>query len=52
MILYIESNKNSDAYNVAKIIVNKQVKIPSATISLIIKEAQRILDQNNTTIIN
>lgn len=52
MVLYIESNKNSEAYNVAKIIVNKKIKIPSSTISLIIKEAQRILDQNNTIIIN
>lgn len=48
MVLYIESNKKSDARNVAKIIVNKQIKISSSTICLIIKEAQHFLDQKDT----
>lgn len=48
MVLYIESDKRSDARNVAKMIVNKQIKISSSTICLIIKEAQLFLDQNDT----
>lgn len=49
MVLHTELKEYSEAHNIANIIVNKQIKIPSTTINLIIKEAHRILDENNKT---